>query len=125
MSNNNGTTFTFKNAVAKSISLSLIRENAQALRPVDKTTLEYKELVDSIVKHGVMNPISVREVKDPNTGAIFYGLVDGLHRYNGAMDAGLTEINAQVGDVDEANLLEAQIIGNLHKVETKAIQFSK
>ncbi len=118
-------TFSFKNAPVKTIPLNKIRENSDALRTeVDKTAEKYIHLVDSVKAHGIMNPISVREIKDPTTGEVLYGLVDGLHRYNAAMDTGLTEINAQVGDIHEGALLEAQIIANVHKIETKPMQYT-
>lgn len=118
--------FNFKHTVPKRIPVALIRENTEALRvSVDKTKPEYQELVDSVRKRGVMNAILVREIKDPATGGTLYGLIDGLHRYNAAMDAGLDEINASVGSLDDGDMLEAQILANVHKIETKAAQYSK
>jgi ParB/RepB/Spo0J family partition protein len=118
--------FNFKAATLGKIPLNKIRENAEALRTeVEKDTAEYKELVDSVAKRGILNPILVREIKDPATQETLYGLIDGLHRFNAAMDAGLTEIPAQIGSLEEADILEAQIIGNIHRIETKPVQYSK
>lgn len=119
------TTFSFKNAELKAIPLSQIRENTDALRTeVDKQSEKYIQLVDSVRTHGIINPISVRPIKDPATGETLYGLVDGLHRYNAAMDCGFGTINAQVGDIKEGDLREAQIIANLHKIETQPMQYT-
>lgn len=109
----------------KVIQLNQIRENPSALRPVNKKSEKYEGLVDSVRKNGIMNPIVVREVKDRNTGEIYYGLVDGLHRYNAAQDAGLTEVAVNVIDIDEAEVLEAQILANLHKVDTRPVEYTK
>lgn len=118
--------FDFKNATLGRISLSKIRENAEALRTtVEKDSEEYVQLVDSVKKKGILNPILVREIKDPATGDTLYGLIDGLHRFNAAMDAGLTEIPAQIGSLEEGDLLEAQILANVHRIETKPVQYSK
>lgn len=118
--------YDFRNAKLEKIPLKLIRENTEALRTqVDKEDEAYIGLVDSVKKHGIMNPISVREIVDPATNETLYGLVDGLHRFNAAMDAGLTEIPAQIVTMDEANLVEAQILGNVHKIETKPVQYTK
>lgn len=118
--------FNFKSATLAKIPLSKIRENSEALRTsVEKDTAEYKELVDSVQKRGILNPILVREIKDPATSETLYGLIDGLHRFNAAMDAGLTEIPAQVGSLEEGDLLEAQILANVHRIETKPVQYSK
>lgn len=117
--------FNFKNSTLGRIPLNKIRENAEALRTeVDKEDVKYAQLVDSIRKHGVMNPISVREIKDPATGEILYGLVDGLHRFTASMDAGLPDIPAQIGSIEEGNLLEAQILANVHRIETKPVQYT-
>lgn len=118
--------FNFKNATLTKIPLAKIRENVEALRTtVEKDTEGYQQLVDSVRKRGILNPILVREIKDPATGEPLYGLIDGLHRFNAAMDAGLTEIPAQVGSLEEGDLLEAQILANVHRIETKPVQYSK
>lgn len=98
----------------KSIPLVHIRENPNALREVNRSTEGYQGLVDSIQKNGVLNAILVRECVDPNTKTTFYGLIDGLHRFNAAKDAGLTEIPAQVRSMDDADVLEAQVLANVH-----------
>lgn len=98
------------------IPLSKIRENPVALRSVNRTSPDYLGLVDSIKQVGVMSSISVRELKDPATGDVLYGLIDGLHRFSAAQDAGLSEIPAQIKTFNEAAILEAQIIANAHKI---------
>jgi ParB/RepB/Spo0J family partition protein len=107
------------------INLGEIREPDEALRACDRTTEKYLGLVDSIKLQGVLNAISVREIKDPETGDIVYGLVDGLQRYTAAKDAGRETIPAQVVCLDDAEILEAQIIANVHKIETRPIEYSK
>lgn len=118
--------FNFKTTTLGRIPLAKIRENSEALRTVvDKQEEEYLQLVDSVKKRGIMNPILVREIKDPATGEMLYGLIDGLHRFNAAMDAGLEEIPANIGSLKDADLIEAQILANVHRIETKAVQYTK
>ncbi len=112
-------------AQLKLIPLNRIRESAVALRAVDRKSGQYLELVDSIRKNGVMNAILVREIKDQDSGEILYGLIDGLHRFSGAQDAGLAEIPAQIRSMADAAVLEAQVIANVHKVETKPVEYAK
>lgn len=115
------------------IKLVNIRENKDALRPVNKESEDYLGLVDSIKTMGLLNPISVREVgpdKDGTVpraadGSVLYALIDGLHRYNAAIDAGLTEIPVNVVDMDQAEVYEAQIAANVHKIETKPVEYTK
>lgn len=105
------------------VPLKDIRENPSALRPVDKTTEAYQGLVDSIRKLGVLNPVNVVEVPSDN-GVKHYAVMDGLHRYSAAIDAGLEEIPCQIQSRSEAEIYEAQIAANIHKVETKPAQYS-
>jgi ParB/RepB/Spo0J family partition protein len=108
----------------KYLAVAAILEPTEMLRTVQKDSPEYLELVDSIKLRGVMNPISVRECKDEQ-GAIVYGLVDGLQRLSASKDAGLEEIPSHVIELEDAELLEAQIIANVHKIETKPVEYSK
>jgi ParB/RepB/Spo0J family partition protein len=107
------------------LPLVSIRPSEVALRSVDKDDEKYHGIRDSIAQHGVINPISVREMKDNETGKTVYGIIDGLHRYTGSIDAGLDTIPAHIIQADEAKVLEMQIIGNLHVVETKPAEYSK
>ncbi len=110
--------------VLKTILLASIRENPSALREVNRQSADYLGLVDSIKSRGVLNAILVREIQGDN-GEQLYGLVDGLHRYSGSLDAGLKEIPAQVMNMDDASTMEVQLIGNIHKIETKPVEYSK
>jgi len=111
--------------VLKTIKISDIQENPEALRQVNRGTPAYKGLVDSIKEAGVLKAINVNEVPsrdDPNK--IVYGLIDGAHRFNAAQDAGLKEIPAMVLDVDQGRALQLQLMANVHKVETKPSEYS-
>jgi ParB/RepB/Spo0J family partition protein len=107
----------------KMIPVAQIRESSVALRKVDKKTPEYAEMLDSVKKHGIYNPIVVRELKDDD-GKVFYGVVEGLHRWNLAMDAGMEEIPAHVYNMQDAEVLEAQVIGNAQRIETKPVEYT-
>lgn len=108
----------------RNISISDIRENPVALRGVDKEEDKYKSLRDSIASKGVLSPITVREKQDPD-GKPFYEIVDGLHRYSGAKDSGLTTLPVNVISQSDAEVLETQIIQNLCRVDTKPVEFTK
>lgn len=107
------------------IPLSQIREPDQGLRKVNRETEEYQGLVESIRLKGVMNPINVRELVDPSSQETVYGLVDGLQRLTASKDAGLETIPAQVISIEDGELMEAQILANIHKIETKPVEYSR
>lgn len=107
------------------IPISAIRDNKNALRTVNRQAEKYLGLVDSIRKNGILNPILVRECTDPQTGESYYGLIDGLHRFTGAKDAGLPTIPAQIKSMDDVSVMFAQMMANVHKVETKPVEYSR
>lgn len=107
------------------LPLNQIRTNPAALREVNKNSPEFLELIASVRLKGVMNAICVREQTDPVTGAKYYGLIDGLHRFTAATEAGLVEIPAVITSMDDAEVEEAQIMANIHRIETKPVEYSK
>jgi ParB/RepB/Spo0J family partition protein len=111
--------------VLKHVLLEDIHEPTVALRGVDKSQEAYVGLVESIKLNGILCPISIREIEVPETGETIYGLADGLQRLNAAKDAGLASIPCQVISCEDGKLIETQIMANVHKIETKPVQYSK
>lgn len=109
----------------KHIALEDIRESKEALRTIDRENEAYLGLVESVKIKGIMIPIGVRELIDTDTGEVTYGLIDGLQRFNSAKDVGLETIPAQVMSCEDGELLEAQIMANVHKVDTRPVEYSK
>ena len=107
------------------INLGEIREPDEKLRKVDPESEKYQGLVESVRKNGILNPISVRELKDEETGETFFSLVDGLHRYCASKDAGKESIPCHIIPLEEGALIEAQVIANVHKIETKPVEYSR
>lgn len=111
--------------MVKLISLGLIRENVAALRSVNRKSEKYLGLIESMRINGFMGAIVARERTDPDTEAIYYELCDGLHRYSAAKEAGIAEISVDIRDLNDDQVLEAQIMANFHKIETKPAEYSK
>lgn len=105
------------------VPVHLIREGDVALRDVNRQDENYLHLVESIREKGVLNSITVREVK--KDGETYYGLIDGRQRLNAAKDAGLKEIPANIVSMNDGDVLEAQIVANLQKIETKPVEYSR
>lgn len=102
------------------LKITEVTESPVALRTVDTETDSFKELVDSIKAKGVLNPVSVRPLTEGG-----YCLVDGLHRFTGAKAAGLTEIPCQILEISEVEAMEAQLVANIQKVETRPVEYAK
>lgn len=108
------------------IPVSMIRESKKALRSAQRETEGYEELVGSIRTDGLMNPIVVSARVDEQTGEEYYELVDGVQRYNAVLDCGFETVPANViKNESEASMLRKQIIGNIHRIETRPVEYSK
>lgn len=106
------------------VKLEDIRNNPVALRGVDKQGEGYLGLVDSMRQRGFLGAITGRYKKDEN-GKEYVEVLDGLHRTEAARDAGLAEINVDIVELSDSIALEAQIMANVHKIETKPVEYSK
>ncbi len=107
------------------IGLDEIRENPVALRAVNRQSEEYQGLVDSIKEKGVINAINVRRKHDDESNTDCYELIDGLHRFSACKDAGLSSIPALVLSASDADVLDLQLAANIHKIETKPIEYTQ
>ncbi len=109
----------------KVINLNDIRENKVALRTVDQSSEKFQQMVASMTPPDgrVLNPIVVRERKAED-GKKYYEIIEGLHRTTSARAAGLVDIPANIIDADDSQVMEAQVIGNLIKVDTKPVEFT-
>lgn len=84
-----------------------------------------RELADSIIEHGLVEPILVRpttldpipggEYDDESFNIQYFELVAGERRWRATKLAGLTVIEAKVRDLDDQAALEIQMIENLQR----------
>jgi ParB family transcriptional regulator, chromosome partitioning protein len=77
---------------------------------------EFEELVASVRRHGVLQPIIVRP-KDAG-----FELVAGERRWRAAKDAGLVTIPAVVKDVGDLEMLELALIENLRRADLNPVE---
>jgi len=107
------------------IDVAKIKQNPSALRPVNKQSVEYEGLVASVREMGILNAVSIKANEDEDSEQYPYVLIDGLHRWTAAIDAGLMTIPSLIKSLDDCQVLQAQLIANVHKIETKPVQYSK
>jgi ParB/RepB/Spo0J family partition protein len=91
-----------------------------------------QELADSIIEHGILEPILVRPTKlDPIPGGEYdeesfaiqyYEIVAGERRWRAAKMAGLKVVESKVRDLDDRAALEIQMIENLQRVDISPIE---
>ncbi len=103
------------------VEIGLIRENPEAIRVVNRQTESYIGIVDSIKEKGFIGAITVRPFIED--GVTYYVVVDGMHRYMAAKDAGLDSIPCSVCNLDESSAIEVSIMANVHRKDTAASEY--
>ena len=78
---------------------------------------ELQALADSIRVHGVIQPLSVRQL---NTG--YYQIIAGERRWRAARVAGLQEVPAVIMDVDDKQVMELALIENLQRQDLNPVE---
>lgn len=106
------------------IDLELITPDEVALRDeVDKESQVWADFVQSIKNNGIMTALLVRP--DPDDEDRFL-IVDGLHRFTAALDLGLDQVPCIVReDIQPSDVMQLQIQANVHKVETRPVQYAE
>jgi len=107
---------------AADIPIDQITEPRTVLRLVDKDSVEYLEMRDSIAAEGFWNSISVRPAKDDGK----YEIIDGLYRYTCARELSLQSIPCIIKyKLSDDAVLAAQIQANAIRPETKPVEFAR
>ncbi|NUL81737.1 MAG: ParB/RepB/Spo0J family partition protein [Armatimonadetes bacterium] len=89
----------------------------------DQPRQEYDEqlllgLADSIRRHGLLNPITVR----PLHSVDMFQIVTGERRWRAAQSAGLTQIPCIVKEIDPAEIAAEQLIENLQREDLSPLE---
>lgn len=100
---------------ASDIALSLLSPNPFQPRREIKGP-EFDELVASVRRHGILQPIVVRLAPSG------YEIVAGERRWRAAQAAGLASISAVVKDVGDREMLELALIENLRREDLNPIE---
>lgn len=104
-------------AVAE-IDINEIEHNPfQPREDFDKEAL--KELEKSIKKHGIIQPITVRKLKNGK-----FQLIAGERRLRASKSAGLTKIISFVRKADDQAMLEMALVENIQREDLNAIEIA-
>ena len=78
---------------------------------------ELQSLADSIAIHGVVQPLTVREIRSG-----YYQIIAGERRWRAARLAGLSEIPAVIVDADDKKTMELALIENLQRQDLNVVE---
>ena len=102
--------------VPAELSIDVIQPNRfQPRRDFDEAALE--ELRESIAQHGILQPVTVRDI-----GAGKYELIAGERRLRAAKMAGLTTVPAIFRTANDAEMAEMALIENLQREDLNPIE---
>ncbi len=79
-----------------------------------------KELADSILAHGLIQPIIVKP-----TASGSYKIIAGERRWRASKMAGLSEIPVIIKDIDDSKIMEFALVENLQREDLSAIEEAK
>ncbi|MCP5369892.1 MAG: ParB/RepB/Spo0J family partition protein [Rickettsiaceae bacterium] len=98
------------------ISIKKLKANEnQPRKNFDDDRLQ--ELSESIKRHGVLQPILVRTIKDGT-----FEIIAGERRYRASMLAGLERVPIIIKDLSECEILEIALIENIQREELNIIE---
>ena len=83
----------------------------------DFDEVELQALADSIALHGVVQPLTVREVSNG-----YYQIIAGERRWRAARLAGLSEIPAVIIEADDKKTMELALIENLQRQDLNPVE---
>ncbi len=78
---------------------------------------ELEALADSIAEHGVIQPLTVRELSSG-----YYQIIAGERRWRAARLAGLKEIPAVIIEADDRKVMELALIENLQRQDLNPVE---
>ena len=79
---------------------------------------ELQALADSIATHGMLQPLTVREI----SGSEYYQIIAGERRWRAAKMAGVKEIPVIIKDFTEQEVLEIALIENIQREDLNPIE---
>ena len=101
---------------SNNVDISLVEANKnQPRKHFDEEKI--KELADSIVSHGVVQPIIVNKITDGK-----YQIIAGERRFRACKLAGLKTIPVVVKELSQKDILEIALIENIQRQELTAIE---
>jgi ParB family chromosome partitioning protein len=110
----------FSEAVGSVATMDIKRIEANPFQPrthFDETAL--KELTESIIEHGIIQPLTVRKVGNDK-----FQLISGERRFRAAQIAGLKEVPVYIRIANDQGMLEMAIIENIQRENLDAVEIA-
>ena len=83
----------------------------------DFDEVELQALADSISQHGIVQPLTVRQLSSG-----YYQIIAGERRWRAARAAGLTEVPVRIIEADDKRAMELALVENLQREDLNPIE---
>ena len=103
------------------LPLDLLEPDPEQVRHVDTRGESFKELVDSVREHGVIEPITVRWIPERRV----FQVVTGERRFRAARQVGLKTIPTIVRDLSDTNKAIHQLVENIQRENMNPVDEAK
>ncbi len=112
-------------------SESFVKGNMLRMIPLDRIEVnpyqprgqfdeaELAELADSVRRHGIIQPITVRMLPDGK-----YQIISGERRFRAARMAGIRHVPAYVRETDDTAMLELALIENIQRADLNPLEIA-
>jgi ParB/RepB/Spo0J family partition protein len=100
------------------VPITQLKEPKILLRRVNKDSVEYLEMCDSVREQGLLQPILVRPVDD------YYEVVEGNYRFTCAKEALLESIPCLIREMTDDEVLVAQLQANAIRPDTTPEEYA-
>jgi ParB family chromosome partitioning protein len=102
------------------LPIHVLREPKVKLRDVNRESLEYLEMRDSILDKGILQSLLVRPVDGD-----LYEIIEGLHRYTASKEVGLENLPCIIRECTDDEALVLQLAANAISPETKLAEYAQ
>ncbi len=83
---------------------------------------ELQDLTNSILEHGIVQPILVRTIKGEDFAGAKYEIIAGERRWRSAQKAGLHNVPVLVREVEDRQALEIAIVENVQRADLNSVE---
>ena len=101
------------------LPIHVLREPKIKLRDVNRDSIEFLEMRDSIREKGILQSLLVRPIGDA------YEIIEGMYRYTCAREVGLEKLPCIIRECSDDEVLVLQLQANAISPETKQAEYAQ
>jgi ParB family chromosome partitioning protein len=112
------------NSNQREVPIEHVMRPKTSLRAFRRQAPEYIEMVESVRKDGILQPILVRPCDFDSLG-YYYEIVEGWHRYEAARESGLKTLPIIIKELTDDEVLVVQLKCNAIRPKTQTFEYAR